>query len=157
VIIFLIVTVTKPVTIRSMGTMSVSANAGYALGTTVLASLIAVFTLSQVRMLWLEDLLAHADSDDAAEDARAQRRRIHQARTLLGIGSLASWFRFPQLTLCAGVMAAMAGAIVAGVAPSPLQRTKRNPHTHSHRATTRWKTRLAWSSLPRSALNGVRR
>lgn len=50
--------------------MSVSANAGYALGTTVLASLIAAFTLSQIRMLWLEDLLAHADGDDAAEDAR---------------------------------------------------------------------------------------
>ena len=83
----------------------------YLTGTTILATIIASFTIGQIRRLWFA--VALSTKNTATLD-----RKLGHARTLIGLASLKEMSRYVFATVSFWLTGLMTAAIVAGISPT---------------------------------------
>lgn len=110
---FLIVVVFVDVPIRHRGILSNSDRSAYVTGTTIVASLISVFTSTQIIQLWLSKLLPNPKYAITVPQGR-----LDKAWSLLGIGKILHQFRYWTFNGSFLITGLITTAVVAGVTPN---------------------------------------
>ena len=113
VIAFLVIAVVIDIPIRSPGSLSTTDHTLYITSTTILATIIANFNSSQIRLLWLSNIISrHALNGNASSPG------IRRARTLLGLADWLDQLKLWRISLSLIITSLTTTAIVAGITPS---------------------------------------
>ena len=123
---FLIVIIDHPVVLQPSRTFSKDTRTLYTTLTTILATLITIFTVSQIRTLWLRDIFEGRKTQQRGD---LDANRVRRARSLLGIGTIADIFHFLPLTGSMGLVALITSAIVASVRDQPYLHSRQFENT----------------------------
>jgi hypothetical protein len=113
VIVFQILLIVLKVYIKHPGPFSTTEHLLYITGTTIIASLIAGFISSQLRLLWLGSIAEVVDS----ENPTAKQNFTH-AKTLLGLGTELEQLRSWPISLTVLITGLITTSIVSSFAPS---------------------------------------
>jgi hypothetical protein len=113
VIVFQILLVVLEVYLKHPGPFSTTEHLLYITGTIIIASLIAGFISSQLRLLWLRSIAEVVDS----ENPTAKQNFTH-AKTLLGLGTVLEQLRSWPISLTVLVTGLITTSIVSSFAPS---------------------------------------
>ena len=113
IIVFLIVVTWVKVPIKSAGSLSTTERALYVTGTTILATLIAMSSGRQVKLLWARQILHRSEADTGYPS----REHIAEVRTLVGMSTLHEQLRFWSTTGALLLVGLLTTAMVAGIAP----------------------------------------
>ena len=110
---FLIVATFTNIPIQYDGSLSPSDRSLYVTGTTVIASVISVFTSTQITRLWLSKLLPHPRFAKTVPQAR-----LEKVWSLLGIGEYLHQFKYWTFNGSFLITGLITTAIVAGISPT---------------------------------------
>ena len=111
--VFLIVLVFVDVPIKERGSLSNGDRSLYITGTTVIASIISVYSSTQIVQLWLSKLLPNPEHASSVP-----RARLDRIWSLLGIGKWAHQFKFFTFNASFLITGLTTTAIVAGITPT---------------------------------------
>ncbi|KAG8533946.1 uncharacterized protein KY384_001687 [Bacidia gigantensis] len=111
--LFLAVVVFVPVNLKKPGSLSVAGHALYVTGTTILASMVALYCTRQVRLLWVRRILYR--SYDGTR--WPSHHDVAEVRTLLGLGTWRESFRFWSTAGALLLVGLLTTSIVSGVSP----------------------------------------
>jgi len=113
VIVFQILLIVLKFYIKHPGPFSTTEHLLYITGTTIIASLIARFISSQLRLLWLESIAEVVDSENLAAE-----ENFTYAKTLLGLGTVPEQLLSLPISLTVLVTGLITTSIVSSFAPS---------------------------------------
>ena len=113
VIVFQILLIVLKFYIKHPGPFSTTEHLLYITGTTIIASLIARFISSQLRLLWLESIAEVVDSKNLAAE-----ENFTYAKTLLGLGTVPEQLLSLPISLTVLVTGLITTSIVSSFAPS---------------------------------------
>ena len=111
--VFLIVVVFVDVPIKERGSLSNADRSLYITSTTVIASIISVYSSTQIVQLWLSKLLP-----DPEHTSIVPRARLDRIWSLLGIGKWAHQFKFFSFNASFLITGLTTTAIVSGITPT---------------------------------------
>ena len=109
VIAFLVIAVVIDIPIRNPGSLSATDHTLYITGTTILATLIANFNSSQIRLLWLSNITSrHALNGNASSPGISRARTSGLARPTKALANLPLTYHYQPYYNC----------FIAGITPS---------------------------------------